>query len=66
MVFLCVILVGKIFMEEKVLEGEIMTLEEVKKSRAQRDALDFLLSPRGMDLMAECISSYLFSRRTPK
>ena len=53
-------------MEEKVLEGEIMTLEEVKKSRAQRDALDFLLSPRGMDLMAECISSYLFSRRTPK
>lgn len=50
-------------MSDKVLEGEVMTLEQVKKSRAQRDALDFLLSPRGMDLMAKCIVKFILEPR---
>lgn len=50
-------------MSEKVLEGEVMTFEEVEKSRAQRDALDFLLSPSGIDLMAKCIFKFLSEPR---
>lgn len=50
-------------MQEKVLEGELMTEEELKESRARRDALDFLLSPSGMDMMARCVFEHLSSRR---
>lgn len=53
-------------MSDKVLEGQIMTLEEVKESRAQRDVLDFLLSPCGMDLMARCIFRNISSYRRLK
>ena len=51
-------------MAEKVLEGELMTEEELKESLAQRDALDFLLSPPGIDLMARCISQYIIHPRS--
>lgn len=47
-------------MAEKVSSGELMTEEELKESRAQRDVLDFFLSPRGMELMGKYISQYIF------
>lgn len=56
--FLCDIYV------DKVLEGEVMTEEELKKSRSERDALDFLQSSSGQDYLSNCIMKILlFSRR---
>lgn len=48
---------------EKVLEGVVMSEEELKKSRSERDALDFFLSPSGMDYIINGIMKLLFHRR---
>lgn len=49
--------------ETKVLQGEVMTEDELKRSRAQRDALDFLCSPAGIDLLGKALLDMLHSRR---
>lgn len=53
----------KIMKKQKVLEGEVMSEEELKKSRNDRAALDFLLSPSGQQFMSYCIKKFLFSSR---
>ena len=45
------------------LEGVVMNEEELKKSRSERAALDFLQSPSGLDYFSDCIMKLLFSRR---
>lgn len=47
-------------MEEKVLECDVMTEEELMDSRARRDALDFLLSPAGIDFFGKALSHMLW------
>lgn len=49
--------------ENKVLEGEVMTNEELIRSRAQRDAFDFLCSPAGMDYLAKGFLDLFYRRR---
>lgn len=53
----------KIMKKEKVLEGEVMSEEELKRSRIDRSALDFLLSPFGQEIMSNCIKKLFFTRR---
>lgn len=48
---------------EKVLEGVVMSEEELKKLRSERAALDFFLSPSGLDYFSNHIMKLLFSRR---
>lgn len=49
--------------ENKVLEGEVITEEELIRSRAQRDAFDFLCSPAGIDFLSKAFLDMLYSRR---
>lgn len=50
--------------KEKVLEGVVMSEDEFKKSRIERDALDLFLSSVGQDYLSNCIRKILlFSRR---
>ena len=49
--------------ENKILHGEVMTKEELIRSRAQRDAFDFLCSPAGIDYLSKALSDLLFRRR---
>lgn len=53
----------KIMKKEKVLEGEVMSEEQLKRSRIDRAALDFLLSPSGEEIMSNIIKKFLFSSR---
>lgn len=53
----------KIMKKEKVLEGEVMSEEELKRSRTDRAALDLLLSPSGQEFISNCIKNFLFSSR---
>ena len=39
--------------KEKVLEGVVMSEDELKKSRIERDALVFFLSPVGQDYFSD-------------
>lgn len=48
---------------DKVLEGVVMSEEELKKSRSERAALDFFLSSSGLDYLSNCIMKLLFSWR---
>ncbi len=48
---------------EKVLEGVVMSEEELKNSRSERDALDFFSSSSGQDYISNCIMKLLFFRR---
>lgn len=51
-------------MEEKVLEGEVMTEKELEKSRCERAVFDFLLSPAGMEFVCKnALFSFLSDRR---
>lgn len=49
--------------KQKVLEGVVMSEEELKKSRFERVALDFLQSPSAQDYLSNCIMKILLSRR---
>ena len=53
----------KIMKKEKVLEGEVMSEEDLKRSRIHRAALDLLRSPSGQDFFSNCVMNFLFSRR---
>ena len=49
--------------ENKVLEGEVITEEELISSRAQRDAIDFLSSSAGIGYLSKALFDLLFRRR---
>ena len=49
--------------KEKVLEGVLMSEEELKKSRIERAAVDFLSSSSGQDYISNCIKKILLLSR---